>query len=137
MRAILSARGVVSTAMTTPTFIGMHSVAVPVTDQERSKALLERFGLQTRLDTELQPGFRWIEMALADTATSVALVQTGPQLPVGVDTGIRLTTSDVRAAHAGVIELGLDAGELLDWETAPLMFSFSDYDGNRFYVSQA
>jgi catechol 2,3-dioxygenase-like lactoylglutathione lyase family enzyme len=122
--------------MTTPTFIGMHTVAVPVTDQERTKALFERFGLQTGLDTELQPGFRWIEMALANTPTSLALVQTGPELPAGIDTGIRLTTPDARAAHASVIELGLDAGELLDWETAPLMFSFTDYDGNRFYVSQ-
>ena len=122
--------------MTTPTFIGMHTVAVPVTDQERTKALFERFGLQTSLDTELQPGFRWIEMALADTPTSLALVQTGPELPAGIDTGIRLTTTDARAARARVLELGLDAGELLDWETAPLMFSFADHDGNRFYVSQ-
>src|SRR5436309_13153713 len=120
--------------MTKTTFSGMHTVAVPVTDQERAKALFEQFGLQTRLDTELQPGFRWIEMALADGSTSVALVQTGPQLPVGIDTGIRLTTPDARAAHAAVIEAGLDAGELLDWDTAPLMFSFTDYDGNRFYV---
>jgi catechol 2,3-dioxygenase-like lactoylglutathione lyase family enzyme len=122
--------------MTTPTFTGMQTVAVPVADQERTRALFERFGLQTRLDTELQPGFRWIEMALANTPTSLALVHTGPQLPAGIDTGIRLTTPDARAAHAGIIELGLDAGELLDWETAPLMFSFTDYDGNRFYVSQ-
>lgn len=118
------------------TLTGMHTVAVPVTDQERTKRLFEQFGLQTRLDTELQPGFRWIEMALADSPTSLALVQTGPQLPVGIDTGIRLTTPDARAAHAAVIEVGLEAGELLDWETAPLMFSFCDYDGNRFYVSQ-
>ena len=45
--------------MTTTTFTGMHTVAVPVTDQHRTKALFEQFGLQTRLDTELQPGFRW------------------------------------------------------------------------------
>jgi catechol 2,3-dioxygenase-like lactoylglutathione lyase family enzyme len=135
-RRLFSARAIVSTDMTTPTFTGIHTVAVPVTDQERTKALFERLGLQTGLDTELQPGFRWIEMALADTTTSLALVQTGPELPTGIDTGIRLTTPDARAAHASVIELGLDAGELLDWETAPLMFSFTDYDGNRFYVSQ-
>src|SRR4051812_11019087 len=120
--------------MTTGQFTGMHTVAVPVTDQERTKALFERFGLETRLDTELQPGFRWIEMALVDTPTSLALVQTGPDLPVGIDTGIRLTTHDARASRAIAIELGLNAGELLDWETAPLMFSFTDYDGNRFYV---
>jgi hypothetical protein len=123
--------------MTKTTFSGMHTVAVPVTNQERTKALFEQFGLETRLDTELQPGFRWIEMALTNSSTSLALVQTGPQLPVGIDTGIRLTTPDARAAHAAVIEVGLEAGELLDWETAPLMFSFTDYDENRFYVSQA
>ena len=123
--------------MTTGTFTTLRTVAVPVTDQDRTKALFEEFGLQTRLDTELQPGFRWIELALGDSPTSLALVATGPQLPVGVDTGIRLTTPDARAAHAHVTKCGLDAGELLDWETAPLMFSFTDYDGNRFYVSQA
>ena len=122
--------------MTRPMFTGMHTVAVPVTDQDRTKALFERFGLQVRLDRELQPGFRWIEMAFADAPTSLALVQAGPELPAGIDTGIRLTTADARAAHASVIELGLDTGELLDWETAPLMFSFTDYDGNRFYVSE-
>ena len=122
--------------MTKATFTGMHTVAVPVTNQERAKVLFEHFGLQTRLDTELQPGFRWIEMALADGPTSLALVQTGQQLPVGIDTGIRLTTPDARAAHAAVITAGLEAGELLDWETAPLMFSFADFDGNRFYVSE-
>jgi catechol 2,3-dioxygenase-like lactoylglutathione lyase family enzyme len=122
---------------TTMTFTGMHTVAVPVTDQQRTKALFEQFGLQTRLDTELQPGFRWIEMALTGTPTSLALVQTGPQLPTGIDTGIRFTTPDARAAREGVIASGLAAGELLQWETAPPMFSFTDYDANRFYVSQA
>jgi catechol 2,3-dioxygenase-like lactoylglutathione lyase family enzyme len=122
--------------MTTPTFTGMHTVAVPATDQERAKALFEQLGLETRVDAELQPGFRWIEMALADSPTTVAVVASGPELPVGVDTGIRFTTPDARAAHAKVIELGLDAGELLDWDSAPLMFEFADHDGNRFYVTQ-
>src|SRR4051794_6305865 len=123
--------------MTIRMFTGMHTVGVPVTDQERAKALFERFGFETRFDAELQPGFRWIEMALAGTPTSLALVQAGPELPTGIDTGIRLTTPDARAAHASVIELGLDTSDLLDWETAPLMFSFTDHDGNRFYVSEA
>ncbi len=32
---------------------------------------------------------------------------------------------------------GLEVGDILDWETAPLMFSFRDLDGNRFYVGQS
>ena len=54
----------------------------------------------------------------------------------GTFTGIRFTTADARAAHAQVTELGLRVGEMLDWESAPLMFSFADHDGNRFYVTQ-
>ena len=45
--------------------------------------------------------------------------------------------NDARAAHASLDGKGLKVGELLDWDTAPLMFSFVDPDGNRFYVSEA
>jgi len=113
------------------------TVAIPVSDQDRSKELYEHLGLTATMDTELQPGFRWIELALPGRGTTLSLVTTGDALPAGIDTGIRLTTTDARAAHEAVRGLGLDAGELLDWETAPLMFSFLDPDGNRLYVSEA
>jgi hypothetical protein len=113
---------------------------VPVTDQDRSKSLLEQLGFTVSMDTELQPGFRWIEMNLPGGQASVALVRTGPELPVGIDTGMRLATDDAHAAHAAhaaVEAAGLEAGELLDWPNVPLMFSFVDLDGNRFYVSES
>ncbi|MCA1844920.1 MAG: glyoxalase [Actinobacteria bacterium] len=113
------------------------TVAVPVSDQDRTKALLERLGFETRMDAELQEGFRWVELTLAGAPTSISLVRTGPQLPAGIDTGIRLATTDANEAHATLRQLGLDVGELLDWPTAPLMFSFLDPDSNRFYVTEA
>jgi hypothetical protein len=122
--------------MPTNIFNHVRSVAVPVTDQDRSQALLEQLGFTVSMDTELQPGFRWIEMNPAGGGPSVALVRTGPELPAGIDTGIRLATDDARAAHTAVAAAGLDAGELLDWPDVPLMFSFLDLDGNRFYVSE-
>src|SRR5262245_48166598 len=126
----------VSTDMTTKTFTAIRTVAVPVTDQDRTKSLLEQLGFTVSMDAELQPGFRWIEMDLASGDASIALVQTGPELPTGIDTGIRLVTDDARAARTTVGASGLDAGELLDWPGVPLMFSFTDVDGNRFYVSE-
>jgi hypothetical protein len=123
--------------MPTKIFTNVRSVAVPVTDQDRSKSLLEQLGFTVSMDTELQPGFRWIEMNLAGGQASFALVRTGPELPIGIDTGIRLATDDAHAAHAAVEAAGLDAGELLDWPNVPLMFSFLDLDGNRFYVSES
>jgi catechol 2,3-dioxygenase-like lactoylglutathione lyase family enzyme len=120
----------------TTTFNALITVAVPVADQDRTKSLLERLGFETRMDTELQEGFRWIELGLAGASTTISLVRAGDELPAGIDTGIRLATPDARAAHATVAQLGLEVGELLDWETAPLMFSFVDPDGNRFYVTE-
>jgi hypothetical protein len=122
--------------MTPPTFTAISTVAIPVTDQDRTKSLLERLGFVTRFDAELQEGFRWIELVPPGAATSIAVVAGGEGLPTGVDTGIRLVTADARLAHNELQALGLAVGELLDWDSAPLMFSFEDYDGNRLYVAE-
>ncbi len=123
-------------AAQTTTFTGLATVAIPVTDQDQTKALLEDLGFETRFDADLGDGFRWVEVAPPGAVTSIALVTTGDDLPTGVDTGIRLVTQDARAAHAALHERGLSVGELLDRPTAPLMFSFCDLDGNRLYVSE-
>ncbi|MEE6167698.1 MULTISPECIES: VOC family protein [unclassified Mycolicibacterium] len=122
--------------MTNHNLAAIHCVAVPVTDQDRTKALFEEFGLTATMDAELQPGFRWIELTFPAGGALIALVRTGDELPTGIDTGIRLITPDAGAAHAALAAKGLEVGELLDWESAPLMFSFRDFDGNRIYVSQ-
>src|SRR4029078_6649321 len=116
-----------------PTFTRVRTVAIPVSDQERTKAIFETFGFVTQLDQELQPGVRWIERAPPGADMSIALVTSGDALPSGIDTGIRLVTPDARAARAELEALGLSVSELLDWDTAPLMFSFCDFDGNRLY----
>lgn len=123
--------------MTEPTVSAVITVAVPVSDQDAAKSLFEKLGFETRIDSELQPGFRWIEMAPPAGGATISIVAAGSGLPAGIDTGIRLATPDARAAHRHVQDLGLDAGELLDWDTAPLMFSFADTDGNRFYVTES
>ena len=119
------------------TFTGVITVAVPVSDQDRTKQLLETLGFETRMDAELQPDFRWVELGLPDAETTVSLVRTAPGLPTGVDTGIRLATPDAMKTHAQLEALGLNVGELLEWDTAPPMFEFEDPDGNRFYVTEA
>ena len=120
----------------TPTFTGLSTVAIPVTDQDRTKALLEGLGFETRFDADLGDGFRWVELVPPGGDTSIALVASGEDLPTGVNTGIRLVTPDARAAHRELLERGLSVGELLDWPTAPLMYSFCDLDGNRLYVAE-
>jgi catechol 2,3-dioxygenase-like lactoylglutathione lyase family enzyme len=123
--------------LTDMTYLRVSTVAIPVTNQDRSKGLFEDLGFEVGMDTELSAGFRWIELTPPGAATSIALVATGDELPTGVDTGIRLITSDARAARDELIEKGLTVGDLLDWEGVPLMFSFSDLDDNTIYVMEA
>jgi hypothetical protein len=67
----------------------------------------------------------------------VAIVTTGPELPVGVDTGIRFVAGDAEAEHASLRQQGVDVDELLRWPGVPVMFSFRDIDGNRYYLSES
>lgn len=120
----------------TPTFTHISTVAIPVTDQDRTVELFCRLGLEVQRDADLGGGFRWIEMGAPGAAVTLAVVATGDELPTGIDTGIRFVTPDARAAHVTLTALGLDVGELLDWETAPLMFTFCDLDGNRLYCAE-
>lgn len=119
-----------------PVLTGISTIAIPVSDQDRTKQLFEQLGFTTHFDADLGGGFRWIDLVPPDGGARIAVIAGGPQLPTGVDTGIRLVAPDARVAHSRLAELGLQVGELLDWPTAPLMFSFEDYDGNRLYVSE-
>jgi catechol 2,3-dioxygenase-like lactoylglutathione lyase family enzyme len=119
------------------TITTVRSVAIPAADQDRSVAYFtDRLGFEVRMDAEIQPGFRWIEVAPPGSPVSIAIVATGPQLPAGVDTGIRFVTTDAAAEHASMAQHGVDVGELLRWPDVPLMFSFRDVDGNTFYLAE-
>src|ERR687896_662728 len=110
----------------------VRTVGVPVTDQDRALAFyLEKLGFEKRLDAPVeQLGVRWIEVAPAGAATTIALVPTHEGVPTGVETGIRFTTPDAAAVHADLQSRGVDVGELLRWPDVPAMFAVRDQDGN-------
>ncbi|UTT60258.1 VOC family protein [Cellulosimicrobium cellulans] len=123
--------------MTTTHLTGVHTVAIPVTDQDRALAYYTgTLGFELRMDGELQEGFRWIEVAPPGAGTSVALVPADGGRGAGVDTGIRLTTTDAVGDHATLTAAGADTGELLRWEGVPPMFALRDADGNTLYVME-
>ena len=112
----------------------VRTVAIPVIDQRRARDFYAgALGFETRLDVPLGDG-RWLELAPAGATTSIALVAGAA---TGVDTGIRLTTTDAAADHEALGAAGVDVEELLSFPGVPPMFSFRDPDGNRLYVVQA
>ncbi|ELB91520.1 hypothetical protein Rwratislav_18904 [Rhodococcus wratislaviensis IFP 2016] len=116
---------------------GVHTVAVPVTDQDRAlEFYVGTLGFERRMDAEFSPGQRWVEVAPPGSATSIALVPTRDGVPAGVETGIRLTTSDADADHATLAANGVDvdAEVLRMGDYVPPMFYFRDPDGNKLVI---
>ncbi len=79
---------------------------------------------------------RWIEVAPAGAATSIALTtgDEGAGQATGTDTGIRFTVPDAEAEHAAMRDRGVTVSEVIRWDGVPPMYTVDDPDGNRFYV---
>ena len=118
----------------TPTRItGIGTVAIPVDDQERALGFyVGTLGFETWMDAEFAPGQRWIEVAPRGAAASIALIQSRPENPAGVDTGIRLSTTDAGADHEALRGQGVEVDELIP-EPVP-MFVIRDPDANTLYI---
>jgi len=116
---------------------GIHTVGVPVTDQDKALEFYAgTLGLTTRIDVPMGTGSRWIEVVADDAPTSVALIQAKESAPAGVETGVRFVTTDADAFHAHLQAAGVDVGEVLRWPGVPPMFAFRDQDGNGMEIVQ-
>lgn len=118
------------------------SVTVPVTDQEAALAFyVGTLGFELRADFSPQAGFRWVEVAPAGAATTLALAtpRGGMWGSVGGDTNISLACVDVAGEHARLRDLGVDVdSEVLNLGGGvPPMFRFRDPDGNVLQVVQS
>jgi catechol 2,3-dioxygenase-like lactoylglutathione lyase family enzyme len=127
-----------STSSTTDRIDGMHTIGVPVTDQDQALEFYSKvLGFDVRVDVPMpQPGGRWIEVAPPGGGTSVALIQASDVSAAGREIGIRFTTADAAATHRTLAAVGVTVGELLNWPGVPPMFTFSDPDGNGFEIVQ-
>jgi predicted enzyme related to lactoylglutathione lyase len=112
------------------------TVGIPTTDHDRAVDFYAgKLGFEVRMDAEFAPGMRWVEVAPPGAATTLALAPAPEGSPVGVDTGIRLTTEDADADHAALQALGVDTDpEVMRWPNVPAMFSFRDPEGNTLYL---
>jgi lactoylglutathione lyase len=121
--------------MPTTTITDVRTIGINVTNQDEALAFyVETLGFEKRLDAEISPTRRWLEVAPAGASTTLALNATEDTADVGTDTGVRFTVPDAAAEHAAMRERGVAVGDLLRWDGVPPMFTFDDPDGNRFYI---
>jgi catechol 2,3-dioxygenase-like lactoylglutathione lyase family enzyme len=112
---------------------------VPVSDQEQAlEFYLDKLGFEKRTDTPYGEGDRWIEVAPAGAATTIALVPPREGESVGIETRLGFTSEDIDADHADLKARGVDVDEAVMrmGDPVPPMFFFRDQDGNKFLVAQ-
>lgn len=105
------------------------SVSVPVSDQDAALTFYtEVLGCELRMDVEVWPGARLVEVVPPGSAVSLVLLPPDSQIPVA----IRLGTPDAQRALDTVRGAGVtpDDAELVRMDGVPPMFAFADPDGN-------
>jgi catechol 2,3-dioxygenase-like lactoylglutathione lyase family enzyme len=112
----------------------LETIGIPVRDQDRAlRFYVDKLGFEKRMDVAYGQGERWLEVAPARAATTIALMRARDGAPAGIDTQVRLTTDDARAIHADLLGQGVE----VDADVIPYpvpMFSFRDPDGNRLVI---
>jgi lactoylglutathione lyase len=120
-----------------PVITGIHTVGVPVSDQDRAlRFYTATLGLRVRMDVPMGGGSRWIEVSADGAPTSIALIPAKASAPAGMETGIRLTTASADAFRDHLLAAGADADDVLRWPGVPPMFAFRDQDGNGLEIVQ-
>jgi catechol 2,3-dioxygenase-like lactoylglutathione lyase family enzyme len=113
-------------------------VVVPVTDQDRAiEFYVDALGFEKRADVPFGDGYRWVEVAPADAATTIAIVPPPPGKPTGnVETGIGLHTQDIDAVYEDMKARGVDVDPEISrmGDPVPPLFWFRDPDGNTLMV---
>lgn len=113
------------------------TVMVPVADQDRAIAFYtEKLGFEKRADVPFGDGNRWVEVAPAGAATTIALVRPMEGEEVGIEARIALESSDIDADHTALRERGVDVDPEIMRMGGPVppMFWFRDADGNRLLI---
>lgn len=112
------------------------TVGIPTRNQERALAFYGgTLGFETRLDVTFGGAQRWIEVVPPGAATGIALIAAADGVATGIDTGIRLNTTDADGDHAALKAAGVDVDPgVLRLGGIPPMFAFRDPDGNRLVI---
>jgi catechol 2,3-dioxygenase-like lactoylglutathione lyase family enzyme len=114
----------------------LELVAVPVTDVDRAKAFYtDKVGFIADHDHRVSDDTRFVQLTPPGSACSIAMGEgLGPGVP-GSAQGLQLVVTDIVAAHAELVERGVEVSEVQDFPWGSFVF-FSDPDGNGWAAQQ-
>jgi catechol 2,3-dioxygenase-like lactoylglutathione lyase family enzyme len=119
----------------------LGTVIIPTADQDQALDFyVGKLGFEKRADVPFGGAYRWVEVAPAGAATTIALAPPPPdgEAPGGRETGIALHTEDADAVHAALKERGVDVDADVSrmGDPVPPMFWFRDPEKNSLLVVQ-
>ena len=114
----------------------LELVAVPVTDVDRAKAFYtDQVGFNADHDHQVAPDLRFVQLTPPGSACSIAIGTGITDAQPGSVAGLQLVVSDIEAAHAHLLDAGVEVGEVQDFPWGRFVF-FTDPDGNGWAVQQ-
>jgi catechol 2,3-dioxygenase-like lactoylglutathione lyase family enzyme len=125
-------------------------VTVPVSDLDRAiDFYAQKLGFAVDIDHRVSDEVRLVQLTPPGSSCSIHLGLGTLDMEPGDLDGVFLVVSDVRAAHAQLIEKGVDAGEIQVFDDGAYRQAregegldlvgcvfFSDPDGNRWCIQQ-
>jgi len=127
----------------------LEVIVIPVSDVDRAKAFYERLGFRLDVDHAPNEQFRVVQFTPPGSACSITFGIGVSQVAPGAYQGIHLVVNDIEAAHAELIERGIEVSEPFhfgpDGQVAGVdperrdfgsYLSFSDPDGNGWLVQE-
>jgi catechol 2,3-dioxygenase-like lactoylglutathione lyase family enzyme len=114
----------------------LELAAVPVSDVDRAKAFYtEKVGFIADHDHKVSEDLRFVQLTPPGSACSIAIGNGIVEMEPGSLQGLQMVVSDIHAAHAELVERGVDVTEVQEFDWGKFVF-FKDPDGNGWAVQQ-
>ncbi|MFI9173204.1 VOC family protein [Streptomyces lincolnensis] len=123
----------------------LEVIPLPVSDIDRARDFYrDKVGFHVDIDQEVMPGMRIVQLTPPGSGCSLALgdsiweMSPGEKPRPGSYQGLQLCVSDIKAAHAELVERGLDVSEPVQYtpdDGATFMY-FKDPDGNGWSIQE-
>jgi catechol 2,3-dioxygenase-like lactoylglutathione lyase family enzyme len=114
----------------------LELVAVPVSDVDRAKDFyVNKVGFNADHDHQVSDELRFVQLTPPGSACSIALGTGIVDMPPGSAKGLQLVVPDIHAARAELVERGVDASDVQEFDWGKLVF-FQDPDGNGWSVQE-
>lgn len=126
----------------------LEVVIVPVIDIDRAKAFYaDQLGFNVDHDTRIGEGQRIVQLTPPGSGCSIVIGEgVVPKMPPGSLKGLQLVVPDIKAAHAQLVERGVEVSDVQVLGKSPRAMPdplddvgfvfFSDPDGNGWAVQQ-